>query len=216
MYGFDPETQGANGDIFAIKNTTGEVHLVRPLNYRNDKKSYRLTVVARDRGENSFPASARVTINVEDVNNHGPRIRVNALTDSGKVEVPENSQVGTFVAHVDIEDPDEGINGEFTCVLTDPRFELEQLYKTIFKIRTKAIFDRETLSEYVIFIECEDHGTPPLRSTEEIPVTVTDTNDHSPVFVKTPYITSIRENNTLGLPLFGVNATDGTRAITQE
>ena len=209
VYGFDPETQGANGDIFAIKNTTGEVHLVRPLNYRNDKKSYRLTVVARDRGENSFPASARVTINVEDVNNHGPRIRVNALTDSGKVEVPENSQVGTFVAHVDIEDPDEGINGEFTCVLTDPRFELEQLYKTIFKIRTKAIFDRETLSEYVIFIECEDHGTPPLRSTEEIPVTVTDTNDHSPVFVKTPYITSIRENNTLGLPLFGVNAADG-------
>ena len=93
--------------------------------------------------------------------------------------------------------------------MTDPRFELEQLYKTIFKIRTKAIFDRETVSEYVIFIECEDHGTPPLRSTEEIPVTVTDTNDHGPVFVKTPYITSVQENNTLGLPLIRVNATDG-------
>ena len=40
-----------------------------------------------------------------------PRIRVNALTESGKVEVPENSQIGTFVAHVDIDDADEGING---------------------------------------------------------------------------------------------------------
>ena len=209
VYSFDPETQGVSGDIFAIKSATGEIHLVRPLNYRNDKKSYRLTVVARDRGENSFPASARVTINVQDVNNHAPRIRVNALTESGKVEVPENSHIGTFVAHVDIDDADEGINGEFTCVLTDPRFELEQLYKTIFKIRTTTNFDRETLSEYVIHIECEDHGTPPLRSSKEIPITITDTNDHGPVFSKTTYFTTIQENNSLSLPLVRVNATDG-------
>ncbi len=205
VYSFDPDNAA---DEFGINEDTGEIYPTQELDYRTDKNSYRLTVVARDRGENSVPATATVTIHVLDVNNHAPRIRVNALTSSGEVEAPENAPLGTFVAHVDIEDPDEGANGEFTCVLPDPGFELERLYTTIYKIRTSSVFDREKQALYVVRIECEDHGSPPLRSTKQVPITITDANDHDPVFSKPEYLASVQENNAVNAPVIRVNATD--------
>ncbi len=207
QYSLDTETYNSHGHIFAIRNTTGDIYLIQSLDY-SDGDSYKLVIIARDRGLNSIPSTVRVTISIQDVNNHAPGIRVNPFTASGQVEVRENSNIGTFVAHLDINDVDKGVNGEFTCVLIDSKFQLEQLHTTMYQIITAVKFDREVNEKYTTSIQCEDHGTPPLSSHKVISVHITDSNDNPPVFTQEKYFTRIRENNTINLPLLQVEASD--------
>ena len=68
-------------DLFAI-NDEGVLYNKQPVDYET-AQNYHLSITARDRGENSRPIYAKVVIHVEDVNDHPPEIKVNALTQSG-------------------------------------------------------------------------------------------------------------------------------------
>jgi len=99
---------------FDVDNRTGEIYLTDRLDFEH-RTSYQLTVVAGDQGVGSLPAYARVTVRVLDVNDNAPDVVVNPLTDSGRVEVVENTYRGTFVAYVAVRDADSGKNGAAEC-----------------------------------------------------------------------------------------------------
>lgn len=211
VYSLSGETQKKFGNIFGVKKS-GEIYLKGPLDYESEK-IYPLSVKANDQGGwDSVPAHARVNVHVIDVNDHAPVIRVNALTPSRQVEIPENSQSNTFVTHLSVEDSDSGINGQVTCFLQDYAvhlFAIEQLYANEYTISTiSASFDREHQATHLITVVCEDHGMPSLQSTKQIVVKLLDLNDHRPVFTKEVYSFSARENNTIYTQLITVNATD--------
>ena len=53
--------------------------------------------------------------------NSVPVISLKTLTSNGAAEIPENSQIGTFLAHVSAYDPD---GGEVSCFVDDSLFQL--------------------------------------------------------------------------------------------
>ncbi len=185
------------GKMFGVDAHTGEIYLKSVLDYENEQ-AYVLTVTARDQGENSLPAYAKVFIQVEDINDHVPQITVNSLTQSGRVEVSEDSPIGTFVAHLSVTDLDVGKTGAIQCNMKSDQFQLTQLYKTEFKIITSAVLDREKQPNYKVKVVCQDDGIPSKTSTEYLIVTITDSNDNSPVFRQQVYSVSMRENNMAG------------------
>jgi len=108
---------GQPASPFAVDNRTGEIYLVAGLDFE-EHGSYQLTIVAADLGVGSLPAYARVNVRVVDENDNVPDVLVNPLTDSGRVEVLENSDVGTFAAYVAVRDADSGKNGAAECRVT--------------------------------------------------------------------------------------------------
>ena len=210
VYSLASPTPNANPGllIFAIRNTTGELVLQKPLDYEA-QTAYHLLVTAKDRGPNAIPTQARVVVIVVDVNDHAPTISVNALTATGNAEIAENTDPGVFVAHVSIEDKDSGPSGEVQCVLSSGPFELRQLYRNVYKVIALSSFDTETQSTYVITLACHDNGTPPLRTSKDIYVNILDVNDHAPVFTQDVYSATLRENTSVGARVVQVNASDG-------
>lgn len=132
---------------------------------------------------------------------------------SYQVSLPENEPAGTRVITLKATDPDDGEAGrlEYTMeALFDSR---SNDYFTIDSqtgsISTLQALDREFKDTHVFKVSVTDHGTPKRSVTSFLTVTVSDTNDHSPVFEQTEYRVSIRENVEVGFEVMTVRATDG-------
>ncbi len=209
MYSFSPRTQASYGNLFWIKNTTGEIFVGSLLDYEKGPV-YHLVVMARDRGPDSLPADATVVVQVQDVNDNAPQVTVNTFVAAGtdSAEISEDAEPGTFVAHITVVDPDSGLNGKFDCSLNDNQFELQELYDGEYKIATTAKLDRERMSEYNLAITCQDLGSESQVSVKHLRVIVTDINDNTPVFERNFYEASVQENNMIGAFILQVNATD--------
>ena len=84
------------GAVFAVNELTGAVTLRRRLDSRPPEGVFRLRVAAVDQGPEVVPVVVYtdLVINVVDVNNHAPSIR---LPGSRRLEVLENQPAGTVV-----------------------------------------------------------------------------------------------------------------------
>uniref|UniRef100_A0A5F8HC53 Cadherin EGF LAG seven-pass G-type receptor 2 n=1 Tax=Monodelphis domestica TaxID=13616 RepID=A0A5F8HC53_MONDO len=127
--------------------------------------------------------------------------------------VPENQPVGTPVASLRAVDPDEGEAGrlEYTMdALFDSRSnQFFSLNPATGAVTTAEELDRETKSTHVFRVTAQDHGTPRRSALATLTITVTDTNDHNPVFEQSEYKESLRENLEVGYEVLTVRATDG-------
>lgn len=72
--------------MFEMVSETGEIKLTKPLNYEF-KQLYTLTVRAANRPPIPLSSTARVNINVLDVNDNAPAFDSNPITKF----IPENS-----------------------------------------------------------------------------------------------------------------------------
>ena len=207
VYSLAPKTVQQYGEIFGINNQTGEIFVKGTIDYEQTKL-YHLSVRASDLGTGTLPAYCKVIVKVTDVNDHSPDIVVNTLTDSAEAKVIENAETGTFVAHIRVNDPDNGINGEFECSIENALFRLIQMSETEYQIVTAVVFDREAVDLYEVSIMCEDRGSPKQTSSSIIAVRIVDANDHSPEVLVKNYFVKIAENNSIGQFVICVNATD--------
>ena len=209
VYSFSERTQSTYGDIFGIDSHSGDIFVKGDIDYET-APVYHLAIVAEDKGPDSLPDDATVIVRVQDINDHVPEITVNTLsaTNSEIAEILEDTDAGTFVAHITVEDKDKGINGEVECSLNSNDFILEKLYDTQYKIVTARPLDRETEEYYEMELLCQDKGEDKNVEIARIKVRVKDKNDHSPEFKKLVYKTELLENNLIGAYLAQVTATD--------
>ncbi len=149
-------------------------------------------------------------LQVLDMNDNSPQITVNTLAATGtdSAEISEDAEIGTFVAHILVSDPDSGSNGQFSCQLNDNHFELKQLYDHEYKVATIVQLDRESQAEYNLAITCQDDGEEPQVTIKHLTALVLDINDSDPVFRKPRYEANVIENNYIGAFIVQVNATD--------
>ena len=214
MYSFSTQTQEAYGHLFGIEPETGAIFIQGNIDY--EKASiYTLSVIARDNGADSIPADATVIVTVKDVNDHSPDITVNTLSASATsiAEISEDSEIGTFVAHITVVDKDSGPNGQFNCTLNDNQFIMKQMYDTEYKIVTSALLDREKQARYNLALTCRDRGAKPNTAIKNIQVAVLDINDCNPIFSEQSYIAKLIENNYEGAFIAQVNATDADTGL---
>ena len=206
QYQFSTKTQTDYGSLFSLNTATGEVVLEGELDHEI-QESYTLTVSARNLSPGSIPDITQVKIQVNDLNDNIPDIKLVTHGESGEVHLAETKGNGSFVAHMRVTDKDSSMNGEFECVLNHPVFRLEKLYETEFKIVTKVDLDREVEYRYDLWVYCKDKGETPQANSVYITIIIDDVNDNLPKFTKDLYETTVVENSA-ELTLIQVRATD--------
>lgn len=211
VYNFTAATLAEFGETFEIRADSGSVYTRERLDYES-KQLYALYVIATDCGpEERLSSQILLMVRITDVNDNQPYIRINSQPHAGHQhpEVLEGADVGSFVAHISVEDRDSGANGKFHCYVADSKlFELRQMYPTEFKVVTLVKFDREARDQHGFTITCRDSGVPSLTSTLPVRVMVRDRNDHSPAFLRDYYHAVVEENQSPGTTVAKVTAVD--------
>uniref|UniRef100_A0A8C8AEL8 Cadherin domain-containing protein n=1 Tax=Otus sunia TaxID=257818 RepID=A0A8C8AEL8_9STRI len=136
-----------------------------------------------------------------------------ALSHTCSVCHTHNRPAGTPVTRVTAGDPDEGEAGRLRyamAALFDSRSDaLFAVDPVTGAVTTAAPLDRESKSTHVFRVTATDHGTPRRSAMATLTVTVSDANDHDPVFEQPEYRESVRENLEVGYEVLTVRATDG-------
>nr|XP_044988902.1 protocadherin beta-14-like [Jaculus jaculus] len=193
---------------FEINTHTGEIRLIKRLDFE-EIQSYRMEIEAADGG--GLTGKCTVSIEVLDINDNAPELTMSLLIS----DIPENSPE-TVVAIFGISDPDSGNNGNVMCSIQDHLpFLLKPTLENFYTLVTEGALDRESRDEYNITITVSDMGTPRLQTEHNITVQVSDVNDNAPAFSQTSYTLLVPENNSPGLHIGTVSATDtdsGTNA----
>lgn len=134
-----------------------------------------------------------------------------------QVSVAENKPAGTPVVVLKAVDVDEGEAGRleyFIEALFDSRSNnLFAVDPANGAVSTVEVLDRETKDTHVFRVTAVDHGTPRRTAMATLTITVSDTNDHDPVFEQQDYKESIRENLEIGYEVLTVRATDGDAPV---
>ena len=215
----DPDS-GANGDVtltlsngqgkFSI-NADGEITLESSLN-REIEDHYSLVVTGTDHGEEPKETSITINVTVLDINDNAPIFNSTLYSTT----VAEDTPIGTLIATVEATDLDQAENGtiEFSIVSgnTDDVFNITTLHDGDSyrgELRLCGLFDYEMVSAYVIGIEASDLSSAPMSSTAHVLVTITNVNEHYPVFYPSDnYVFGISEVVKPNTPVGTIIAND--------
>ncbi|ROL54462.1 Protocadherin beta-16 [Anabarilius grahami] len=190
------------GKLFSIDKTTGQIVVTGEIDYEKDKR-YEMGIHAQDAF--GLASTAKVIIEITDVNDNPPRIILKSLNNP----IPENSEQGTEVGIINVQDKDSGENRQIRCsVQQNVPFKLNPSVKNYFSLVTTKALDREKESDFNITITATDGGSPPLSTSMTIHLFVSDVNDNPPVFEQQSYSAYIRENNKAGISVCSVSAND--------
>ncbi|KAJ8336067.1 hypothetical protein SKAU_G00394100 [Synaphobranchus kaupii] len=150
-----------------------------------------------------------VEVEVLDINDNSPQFSRSIIP----IEISESAAVGTRIPLDSATDPDVGENSLHTYSLTPNNF-----FKIDIRTRTDGAkyaelvvlreLDREVQSSYELQLMASDKGVPPKSGSTLLKITISDSNDNSPVFEEQSYIINLPENSPLGSLLIDLNATD--------
>ncbi|XP_062381365.1 protocadherin beta-15-like [Sardina pilchardus] len=205
FYTFGNDVDSKLRELFDLDSITGNILVKGNINFE-EQKSYEIDIKASDRGAIPLTADKSVIIKVVDVNDNVPEIDVTSFASA----IPEDSRPGTTVALISVHDLDDGQNGKISLSLPDDiAFKLMPSTKdNVYSLVTKSPLDRESMYEYDIVLVAKDAGEPSLSSIKTIKVIISDVNDNPPVFLFTPYMFYVAENNIPGDSMFSVSAFD--------
>ena len=195
-----------SGGLFSIDSETGAIHLNpgQSLDYEV-AASHMLTIQCID--SYNLSDTTTVFLTVAPVNEHTPSF------GERTVPVPEHSISGTLVTQLVWNDGDSGPDGEVTFNITAGNINNVFHITSDGRILVSGVLDREMLSFYTLQVQIRDLPTNPSeqRSSENhVNITITDINDHVPVFDADPYIFGPLEGNELPGHYVGkVNCSDG-------
>uniref|UniRef100_A0A3P8T3F3 Cadherin domain-containing protein n=1 Tax=Amphiprion percula TaxID=161767 RepID=A0A3P8T3F3_AMPPE len=191
-----------SSELFDIDEDSGVFTLVGKLDYEKFRH-YEIDVQASDAGGNADVC--KVIIEVLDTNDNPPTINIMSTSSS----ISEDVKPGTVLTMMNVQDPDSNENGKVHCILDDHvHFKISSTSTNFFSIVTDSDLDRERASEYNITVTCSDEGVPSLSSSVTLTLQISDVNDNEPVFERSSYEAYIVENNTPGVSIFTVRATD--------
>ncbi|ESO93702.1 hypothetical protein LOTGIDRAFT_71708, partial [Lottia gigantea] len=212
VYSFSTRASDKVKQYLGINNQSGDIFPIKKLDYESDP-ILEFLVDVRDQGNPPKSSQASVKINITDVNDNAPQLKVN-LPPASK-SISEDAVMGSFVAHVSVFDSDSGPNGEITCETEDDRFSLLLFsdFAYIFKILLQKPLDYEEAKNVTVNVSCKDKGDPPLSNSTSFTFNVGDENDNAPVFARQEYRVAFTENNSIGDEIVELKATDKDSGI---
>ncbi|XP_038131625.1 protocadherin gamma-A5-like isoform X40 [Cyprinodon tularosa] len=188
--------------VFKINEETGQISLSENIDFEKSKR-FQINLLASDNG--GLTDFSNLIVDVQDVNDNKPEIRIMSKSNI----IAEDSKPNTVVTMINIEDKDSGKNGDVKCFVNeDLPFILKSSRNNFYSLLTDNELDRERTSEYNITVTCSDEGVPSLSSSVILTLQISDVNDNAPVFQKSSYEAFIVENNSPGLSVFTIRATD--------
>ena len=181
-------TSGNLEAVFDINHLTGEVFLIKPLDFERTKK-YILNITADDRGNPPQSAVSWLTVNVINQNDNP------VFADHPSIiRLPENVTARSQVGQCFVTDKDSGENGHITFSI-DSQTPLEEMAFEVNPdtciITTRRQLDRERTPSYKLVIRATDGAQPEFAqgsAAKEITIVLEDVNDNKPRFVTAPGI----------------------------
>ncbi|XP_040030874.2 protocadherin gamma-A12 isoform X33 [Gasterosteus aculeatus] len=201
VYSFSQHTDSALS-LFNMDPQTGEITVVGQLDYEK-VKHYEINIEAMDKG--GLTDTSKVLIEVTDINDNVPVISIISLSNP----IPEDSAPDTVIAMLNIKDADSDKNGQVKCFISkDMPFKIKSSSSNFYSLMSDDILDRETVPEYNITITAMDEGSPPYSTSKTVNLRISDINDHAPMFSRSFSTAFITENNSPGMTLLSVKASD--------
>ncbi|XP_058590081.1 protocadherin beta-16-like [Neofelis nebulosa] len=159
---------------------------------REEEPEIVLTLTALDGGSPPRYGTAQVRIEVVDSNDNAPEFEQPIY----KVQIPENSHVGSLVVTVSARDLDSGVHGKIAYTLFQPS---EDISKTLEvnpvtgEIQLRKQVDFETVQSYEVDIKATDGGGLSGKCT--LLLQVVDINDNPPEVTMSALTSPILENS---------------------
>ncbi|MEE6461538.1 hypothetical protein FKM82_001317 [Ascaphus truei] len=150
-----------------------------------------------------------IEVEVLDINDNAPQFS-RALIP---IEISESAAVGTRIPLDSAFDPDVGDNSLHTYSLSEnDYFNIEVRTRTDGAKYAELIvvreLDREQQSSYELQLTASDMGVPQRYGSSILKISISDSNDNSPVFEQQSYVIQLLENSPVGTLLIDLNATD--------
>ncbi|KAL3877420.1 hypothetical protein ACJMK2_035126, partial [Sinanodonta woodiana] len=216
---FDKVSYSLSGgsNLFSVNNETGQVFTnCQPEQLDREKMSnIYLTIIAKDGGGKMN--QAQIVVHLDDVNDNPPIFQQEIYT----AYLDENSTkyTNTTLLTVKATDADENGSNNSKVVYTignttwDSNFTINEITG---EIRLVSEIDYETLDDSLhgvinLTIVAFDKGNPANSSSVLVMIHVQDINDNEPLFNRTIYFASIKENATSGTFVGMVTATDADK-----
>ncbi|XP_052597948.1 protocadherin beta-7-like isoform X3 [Peromyscus californicus insignis] len=159
---------------------------------REETAEFTLTLTALDGGSPPRSGTALVRILVLDINDNSPEF-VQSLY---RVQLPENTPVGSLVIAVSARDLDTGSYGQIAYAFfyaTERILQTFQINSTTGHLYLKAELDYEAIQTYSITIQAKDSGGLSGKCT--VVVEVLDVNDNPPELLMSSLTSPIAENS---------------------
>lgn len=194
-------------EVFEIDPRSGVIRTKGTVD-RETVDSYQLLVEANDQGKDPGPRSstANIQITVEDDNDNAPQFSEKRYV----VQVPEDVAAGTQVLHVTATDRDKGNNAvvHYSVMSGNTRGQF-YIDAQSGSIDVVSQLDYEMTREYTLRIRAQDGGRPPLSNISGlVTIQILDVNDNAPIFVSTPFQSTVLENVPIGYSVIHIQAID--------
>ncbi|KAK0094347.1 hypothetical protein PV326_011173 [Microctonus aethiopoides] len=128
-------------------------------------------------------------------------------------DIPPDSSVMTVKAS----DPDQGVNGKITYVISEESTWLFRVDNLTGVISTAGYLDRELQSTYNFLVVATDGGNYDAKSTSiPVEINLTDVNDNAPIFEETPFKVVVPVGTQPGHNILQVKAKDMDDGVNGE
>ncbi|XP_059845912.1 protocadherin gamma-A10-like [Hypanus sabinus] len=180
---------------------------------REKQSAYNLLLTAIDGGAPERSGTARITIDIMDVNDNVPVFEKSMYS----VNLMENVLLNSLVIKLNATDLDEGTNGEVIYSFSsynEPRItEIFTIEPETGEIRTKEMLDFEETDVYQIHVEARDRSMQSLSTHCSVRVEITDVNDNTPELTINSGAETISEDVAMGtlIALIGVTDRDSNK-----
>ncbi|GBM44837.1 Cadherin-related tumor suppressor [Araneus ventricosus] len=192
---------GTDADKFQINQETGVVKLVQKL--VNKSEGYQLKIHATDSGQTPLSSTTLVNVFTEKYQLF-PRFHP-GLRSFKFAESSEN----LVVSRVSAVSPKINDAGKLKYYIAGGNSgNAFTVNSEIGEVRLVGGLDRETISAYELWVEARDSDTPSLASAVKLEIQITDINDNSPVFEKSVYNATVKEELEPPLFVIQVQASD--------
>ena len=187
---------GSDDVTFSLNASSGEFRLEQPLDFEVTQ-SYRINIIATDRGNPAMSSSAVVDIRVVNINEDPP-----VLSGDRTVNVSELAPISSIVARFTALDPDHfNVTFTFSFGNSEGKFSIGESSGTITLVTT---LDFESTRQYVLEITASDGGQ---STSATLTVNVIDENEFAPIFTGTlSFQTDEEQSETI--PVGTLQATD--------
>ncbi|XP_028430194.1 B-cadherin [Perca flavescens] len=197
--------------LFTVNRNNGSLYLTQPLD-REKQDIYMFLAHAIEEGQGETEAPMDIVVKVIDQNDNRPTF--NQSTFVG--EVAEASPEGFDVIQVVATDMDQPNNANsdirYRLMSQEPQLPRDKLFVInpvtgVIRVNV-AELDREKYPKYTLVVQAADLVGEGLTAEAKVILTVTDSNDHAPVFTQPSYTAAVDENKA-DAQILTMSVTDG-------